>query len=532
MTTNYAQHVSRKVTPQSEPIPDTNQEKNNAGGYSYVIDCWGQLDRFLILGCAGGTYYCSERAMTKDNAACVLECLKQNPQRTVDRIVEISTSGRAPKQDPALFALALCSRNPLALQAIPKVCRTGTHLMQFVNYIESAKLRGWGRGLCRGVQSWYQNKSPRDLSYQLVKYQNRESWSHRDLLRLSHLHPKAISESSCMALYWALKGWEGVGEDPHPDENLLPIWAFEKAKKATTAAEIIKLIQDYRLVRECIPTQFLNDPGVWEALLQDMPMEAMVRNLGKMTSCGLVKSFSEAAKLIRERLGDPERIRKARLHPLKLLVALNIYTQGKGDKGSLSWSPVSEVSTALEQAVYLSFKTVEPTNQRHLLALDVSGSMSCGTIAGMSGITPAVGSAVLAMVNATIEPRNEIFGFGTTFHRLAIQAGQSLASVCRYMNNLNFGGTDCSLPMLHAAKEKLEVDVFQVYTDSETWAGKMHPRQALQQYREKMGIPAKLVVVGMTATKFSIADPKDAGMLDVVGFDTHVPEIIRNFVIS
>ena len=33
------------------------------------------------------------------------------------------------------------------------------------------------------------------------------------------------------------------------------------------------------------------------------------------------------------------------------------------------------------------------------------------------------------------------------------------------------GGTDCAQPMIYAKKKKLEVDVFIVYTDCETWTG-------------------------------------------------------------
>ena len=48
-----------------------------------------------------------------------------------------------------------------------------------------------------------------------------------------------------------------------------------------------------------------------------------------------------------------------------------------------------------------------------------------------------------------------------------------------------------------------------------------------------MNIPdAKLIVVGMTSTNFTIADSTDPGMLDVVGFDSAVPELIRNFVMG
>jgi 60 kDa SS-A/Ro ribonucleoprotein len=76
----------------------------------------------------------------------------------------------------------------------------------------------------------------------------------------------------------------------------------------------------------------------------------------------------------------------------------------------------------------------------------------------------------------------------------------------------------------------VEADAFIVYTDSETWFGQIHPVQALQEYRRKTGIPAKLIVVGMVSNHFSIADPNDAGMLDVVGFDTAVPQVMSDFI--
>jgi 60 kDa SS-A/Ro ribonucleoprotein len=113
---------------------------------------------------------------------------------------------------------------------------------------------------------------------------------------------------------------------------------------------------------------------------------------------------------------------------------------------------------------------------------------------------------------------------------LAISPRQRLDDVLRYVDGLYAGGTDCSLPMIHATERGLEVDAFVVYTDSETWAGRIHPPQALAQYRKKTGIPAKLVVVGMEANPFSIADPNDAGMLDVVGFDTATPAVLADFI--
>ena len=105
-------------------------------------------------------------------------------------IVEISESGRAPKNDPAIFALAVLASNAsqyvrkVALAAMPRVCRTGTHLFQFVAACK--ELRGWGRGLREAVAGWYNDKPLDKLAYQVTKYRNRAGYTHRDVLRLSH----------------------------------------------------------------------------------------------------------------------------------------------------------------------------------------------------------------------------------------------------------------------------------------------------------------------------------------------------------
>ena len=74
------------------------------------------------------------------------------------------------------------------------------------------------------------------------------------------------------------------------------IEAFERVKRTSNVIEVVKLIDEFDLPREAIPTQWLNELEVWEALLQRMPLTALVRNLGKMTSIGLVKPFSQVGR--------------------------------------------------------------------------------------------------------------------------------------------------------------------------------------------------------------------------------------------
>ncbi len=520
-----------KDAPQSAPI-DPRQIPNSAGGFVWAVDDWTRLDRFLILGSEGGSFYATEQALTLENAAAVARCIDTDGPRVVARIVEVSQAGRAPKNDPALFALALAAglgkpaTRKAALAALPNVARTGTHLFHFLAYIE--QFRGWGRGLREAVGVWYNERAARDLAYQVVKYRQRDGWIHRDVLRLAHT--QGTSEQHQAILHWIVKGWPDVGSEPHPDQALRVIWAYERAQRAETAAAIAQLIHDERLPREAIPTHFLNDAVVWDALLEDMPIEAMVRNLATMTRVGLLVPGSVAAKTVELRLRDRDRIRRARMHPIKLLAALSTYTAGKSVRGDGVWNPVGQVIDALDAAFYLAFENIEPTGKRMLLALDVSGSMGMGTIAGVPGLTPRNASAALALVTAATEPAYQVMGFSTTFQPLPITPRQRLDDAITAVSGLPFSGTDCALPMIWAMEQKAQIDAFVIYTDSETWFGKVHPAEALRRYREVTGIAAKLVVVGMIANQFSIADPADAGMLDCVGFSTDTPQVIADFV--
>ncbi|KAJ3098893.1 60 kDa SS-A/Ro ribonucleoprotein [Phlyctochytrium planicorne] len=304
----------------------------------------------------------------------------------------------------------------------------------------------------------------------------------------------------------------------------------EKLMKTTDETEAAALIRSHRLAREHVPSTLLNSLPVWKALLADMPMTAMIRNLGKMTSMELLKPLSDETFKVTESLTDRALLKKARIHPFNVLVALQQYRAGRGLKGSLSWTPVPEILGALEKAFYSSFEFVEPTKKRFLLGLDVSGSMCCPVMG--SNIMCNVAAAAMAMTFVRTEPRTHTMAFCDKFLKLNLNPTDSLEDVVRKTGSLPFGGTDCALPMLYALEHKLEVDVFMVFTDCETYFGKVHPTEALKRYRKQTGIPAKLVVLGMSSNGFTIADPEDAGMLDVCGFDSAAPSIIILILLS
>ena len=528
--------ISTRHTPQSQPA-DARQEKNSAGGYTFTIDDMARLRRFLVLGTDGGTYYTGAAELTKDNAQVVLDLARTRTVELVAEIVAVSQAGRAPKQNPTLFALAAaCSLGDddgrkTALAALPLVARTGTHLFLFARYVE--QFRGWGRGLRRAVGSWYVDKPVKDVAFQAVKYRQREGWSHRDLLRLAH--PTTDDEARNRLFQLILRG-DAPESAATETPALAIVEGFRRVQAATDPGRVAGLVAEYGLSWEMLPDESLSHAIVWEALLdKGMPQTALMRQLPRLTKLGLLSPLGSRTGAVAAQLADTERLRKGRVHPVNVLVAQRTYASGHGARGTSEWSPSRPIVDALDAGFYAAFGAVEPSGKRLMLALDVSGSMSFNPISGLP-ITPREASAALALVTAATEQQYEIVGFtGGGFRSdasltpLAISPRQRLDDAIRTVSNLPFGGTDCSLPMLHALDKGLQVDAFVVYTDNETWAGQMHPHQALVQYRQKTGIDAKLIVVGMTATRFSIADPADPGMLDIAGFDSAVPTLITDF---
>lgn len=526
--TSYSKFIDQKNTPQNKEVFGKTQVKNNAGGFVFNIDDFQRLDRFLIIG-ADTTYYNTKERLTLENATVIKKLAKNYKTgiKAVDRIVEISDSGRAPKNDPAIFALAIISSfgedkvKSYALSKLSNVCRTATHLFQFVEDVQ--KMRGWGRSLRNAVAKWYTEKTPEKLGYQFLKYKNRNNWTHKDVIRLSH--PKMTNDLSNKMVETIFKGFDNyINEDQY---SVGMNFSNIVKNNVEMAAD---LIRKYTLPREVVPTDMLNNPLIWDSLVDsNIGYTALIRNLAKMTSIDYIKTFSDGAFKVRKILTDEDQIKRSRIHPINILAALMVYSEGRGFKGANSWNPVSSIKEALEEAFYMSFKNVEPTGKKHLVSVDVSGSMSYAGLPDFPFMSCCMIATAMALITLKTEKNVELKAFAHKYIDLGITKNTSIFDAIRKAQMSNFGNTDCALPMIWAEKNRIPIDTFIIWTDNETWCGDIHPFVALKNYREKMGINSRLIVAATSSTGFSIADPNDGRMLDICGFDSSVPQIIREF---
>lgn len=674
MTAQAAQSkLIRAAVPQWFRI-DPDQVANNAGGFVWQISDREQVIRYLIIGSEGGNYYQTPQQVSSTCASCVLRMTRtsDNFKWLVDTIRQVSTEGRAAKQESTLLALATAivfARTPAdkteALNAVKDCVRILTHMYMLIGYIKIFSKAGHpsltatasaasaapptigsgiGRGIRRVFGDYFYSRTGIEIANLTTKYQNREGWTIKDVLTLIHIDPKKMKDDGGrLAIEHVFKTKEEFTQilataPPTAEPTKTFLCAIkeihtiaERPLKPATAAQeldrIVQLINQVGLCREQLPSQLFKQRKVWEALLTNkgtngkgrgMPLTALIRNLGKLstTEIGIITpGGSSLTQHICDRITDTADIKRSKIHPYNILVAMLTYKKGSGDKGGLTWIPNPNVVAALDKAFKLAFQNITPTGKRIKIALDVSGSMStafctgspivnCATASvammmmtlyvenqhrGVAGVPPSLGGIptprpptipqykatkkYLANPYAPAEPPRSSYGYGyksspTEAYLPELYpppAPPSNVTICAFSNTLTeltnavvgymdatidpttglptmtiddalklvelpFSSTDCALPMVRALENKEEVDAFVIYTDSETYMGKIHPQVALEQYRAATGINAKLIVVGMTSNCLTIADPKDLNTLNLAGFDTATPRLINDFI--
>ena len=674
-------------------IPQTcklniDQVLNCSGGYVWKLSPLEHVNRYLVLGGAKdmGNYYKQADDVSHECALSVLQMIRSPDAsqfvQLCDLLKAVSIGGRAPKQEPVLLSVAAAivfaknaQEKNIAFETAKACIRIPTHMFMLAGFVRDLSMakptnkgKGWGAGFKRTMAHYYLSHTGRDLAFHMTKYQNREGWTHADMIRMLHINPATLADDGARLMFdyvmmkyarkpktpsektlatLATLASQKVAIVPNPFKPLTkaefvaklnaistpqiptsassstPAIAAAAAQKpgsqtiaskvagfvsaltsvmpssasatktAAPAAPAAKpaveddtfvvisgedddeagssqkkkgssqsqlqqvafllkhlhaiheagekkdvplacaLIRSGRLVREHVPTTLFGSKEIWITLLETMPLEALLRNLGKLTQIGVA---AEKHREIVVRLTNQEEVLKARIHPIKVLVASKVYTNGCGDSGSLTWTPNAYIGVALTDLFRISYGAVTPTGKRIMLGIDVSGSMG-SSVLGSKVLTCRDASIAMALLYLETETNVSAVAFsGTLTDMLApssrnrLTRGMTLQQALVATSGMNFSSTDCVLPIQHAIKHNILIDAFIILTDNETYAPNEHPQNALIRYRELTGIQAKLIVLGMTGNCFTIVDPTDRNTLNLAGFDTSTPEIASMFM--
>jgi 60 kDa SS-A/Ro ribonucleoprotein len=518
----------QKGTPQNQPIPGREAEmiQGRSGGWMFDAGLGQMLRRCLLIGTAQSTYYAQKHELTQDFIDVLKEAVASDPSKVADEILYAS-DGRAINNSAPLLGLVLLSmgKTPQAKQAFreifPQVVRTGSHFYEWLNYTKS--MRGFGKIIQEVGTQWLSRDDVKGLAYQLLKYQQRSGFSHRDALRLFHVKPP--TEDHAGLFNWVVNGWDHL-PDEIPSEALKQIWWYEWLKHHPDRT--CQAIAKGRLTHEMAAPVGKMNREAWQLLFNEMPIGALLRNLGSLTELGVLRADQKHnLDRVEKVLNDVNRLRKGRVHPIDVLKALKTYESGgKLGRSKKTWKPVPRIVDILDKAVELSFDTAEPTGKVFLHAVDISGSMSYGVVDSV-GLSCCEIATAMALVTAKAEKNYVIRGFSTQFVDLGISRKDSFQSALKKASNKNFGGTDAAVAYNWAIKERFKADVICFWTDSESWAGSRHPSKVLTRYRQKVNPHVKAVYITLAPYRITLVDPQDPLSWDLGGFDPGTPRLIQ-----
>lgn len=150
------------------------------------------------------------------------------------------------------------------------MCRTASHLFEWLHYLHALGRGTGSRGVKHAVAAWYESRKVPALTIQAIKYRQRHGWTHKRALEI--MHKGAGDHAARRELYLWMRG-----KEIEPSIPLLK--AHLEAMASADMDRIAALVSKHRLPWEAIPTEALNDPGVWKAAFHRLPQDAGTRAL-------------------------------------------------------------------------------------------------------------------------------------------------------------------------------------------------------------------------------------------------------------
>lgn len=510
----------------------------------WEVDDKARLCRFLCYGSEGDIYTAREEVhVGMESAEALMTMLADGRgSEVVEDIRRYSQDGRAVSMGPCLFALAVCSQysdmktRQAAFKALKEVCQDPEYLFDFIQYKKDIKVDMktgiWGRALRKAISDWYNGQNAINLAVSVTKCKQRNGWSHQDLLKLSHTKP--VNDAIALVCKYIMKGWKEVQAeyaDKENSEEVLKVLSYlevmEKVKHSCDETEVINLIEEHSLETDQLRTDHLKSKQVWKVLLKEMPLQSLMKRLGKMTTKKVLEPGSSDTHTVCDRIQNDTALKKAKIHPFSILVDLENYKKGQGYQGKTKWEPDGNIIQAMDSAFYKSLLHLDPMDKNLVLAVDITTSLS--SIVPGTSVSTAVAAAAITLFFASTETNTQVLAYsGGSLVPCSVSAGMTLEQVTAELVKSPSECTDCTLPMAWATENGKAVDVFVVLTNNPIWAFGASPVEALKKHRQKTGTFSKFVMCGLTSIGHAIADTPDRGVLSICGFDLGAVTLIRN----
>lgn len=488
-------------------------ESNRDGFPSYGQDFRRDFVQVLLTNTLGSTWYADRDKILEESRAVHDVAIKTDPDFAAKAIVYARNHGMMRTQPIlALAALGKAGRsNTIARQRFSSifddVILTPNDLRDFVSLYQGLNTapRVWkkhgskllltavtasegGRSIKRAVGKWLSTKLS---EYWLIKYgSDKQRPSLWDMIRMSHPSPTPGYPN-----YIAYAHYLKTGNVPPGCEQLS---TFDALKRATTDAERIAAITVGRLPHE-VSTAFAKSPAVWKAIIPQLPILALLRNLATLERHGVIE---HAREKISSTFQNKEAVLKSKILPYRFLEADKHVNTG--------W-----VKDALRDAVEHSFANIPTFPGITSVLLDVSPSMKPGWRHDGFMRTAAIFAVAVMKSNGN---RGKLVAFDGEAAEASISMRDSLLTQADKLTTARIVGdhTNHGAAMGVLIREKSFADNIVVITDGEQNCGAPFI-QTLYTYRDRVNPNVKVWVLDVSLYRNAIA-PNEPGITYLYGW--------------
>lgn len=465
----------------------------NASGYLSFRRSWReQYCQLLLTNTMSNTFYIGEEELAKASKKSHEAAADEDPFFMAKAIVYARAKGFMRLQ-PIYGLVVLSGVSPNLFERIfPLVIRTAADLSDFLMLMKAAG-RGQGGRVVKRVCADFLNRLN---EYAVLKYNGQgRGFSLSDMVRV--IHPKPVSAIQS-ALFAYSRGLVAAEDLP---QELSQFRAYEALKMAKTEGEAVRFIKLGRLPHNIVTGTVKMTSGIWEALLKDMPLFALIRHLSVLERHGLVEKHRE---WLQERVADKEAIKRAMILPQRYVEAYRYI--------NTHW-----LKDALRLGVEKSVTSIPDIKGKTAIFLDRSGSMegkilmTAATFA-FSLYKKTCGDCLFMLFNTKLyDPKPSLY--------------DSIISQAERIEAL--GGTDTSVGIRHLLENKIAVDNIIIITDEEQNAGSSFNIQ-LSDYRRKINSDAKVIIVNVSPYANAMNPPEDELTFYVYGWSDAVVSYVAN----
>lgn len=465
--------------------PQLPTTKNKEGFSAYTRSLEEQYVQTLLTNTLGNTFYTDQNQMIEEATQLHHEIAKENPHFMVKAIVFARNEGFMRLQP--LFGLAILSlyRPDLFSSVFLQVVRIPSDLSDFLTILQSMGRGEGGRAVKRQVNRFLANVS----EYWALKYNGRgRGYSLGDVIATAHPKPIDLKQQ---ALFRYLRGHE-------VNKALLPqIEAVEKLKQAKTENEQIEWIQTGKLPYETVTSAIKPTKAIWEALLYQMPVFALLRHLQALTRAGVFDDRAHLEYAVK-RLTDRQALHKTKILPFQFAKAFKQVEH-------------PELRDALRVAVDLTFDNLPELGEKTAIFLDISGSMSgdylqIGSVFALALYKKTKGNSLFWLFDT-----NVVDAKPSRFDSILSQAEKIRAR----------GGTDTGAPVRKLTQERRLVDQIIIITDEQQNSGSPFYRDLLN-YRSAVNPHVKAFIVDIAPYRHAMVPPQDESTFYIYGWSDTV----------